>query len=194
MRTYFQLDEPDEFEAAKNMLVRRCAAWAARRGLDANTKVLEAALLSRHLSVDGRLALWRPNDVVRLLLEWIPAKVIADPAELADAPATLRTLLAYLADTGLRDPRGGPPETLEASITLVAHEYPAAPADPARYGMVKYWSMLAREHGVDPGDPTAMDDFRKEITAGRVPYDPELLDRLIEREMWQSPPGSERTF
>ncbi len=194
MRTYFQIDEPDEFEAAKSMLVRRCAAWAAERGLPANPKVLEAAVLSRHLSVDGRIALWRPHDVVRLMLDWIPTRVIADAAELADAPDTLRTLLGYLAATGLRDPRGGPDELIEWTINASMGQFTEAIADPSRYGMVKYWSLIAREHGVDLGDPAAVDGFRGDLAAGRVDYDAELLGRAADRELWRPPPGADRAF
>ncbi|MGI8336061.1 hypothetical protein ACRYCC_39480 [Actinomadura scrupuli] len=101
--------------------------------------VFAAALDSRHLSSDGRLAFWTPADVRRLLLEWIPRRVAADPAELEGVPASLVTWLRFLAAGGLLDPRGASLLENEAAVAEAAEEFRPAVADPSRYGVAKFW-------------------------------------------------------
>lgn len=90
-RTFFELDEADEYEAAADLLTRRCLAWADERGLPAEPTVLAAALESRHRSRDGRLAYWDPEQVRRFLLEWVPHFVVAPRDVLDAAPESLLT-------------------------------------------------------------------------------------------------------
>jgi hypothetical protein len=47
MRTCFEPHEDEEFEAAKDLLVRRCLVCAGERGMAAGPLVLAAALESR---------------------------------------------------------------------------------------------------------------------------------------------------
>ena len=56
MRTCFEPEEAEEFESAKDLLARRCLAWADEHGLRADEAMLAAALDARHRSRDGRLA------------------------------------------------------------------------------------------------------------------------------------------
>jgi hypothetical protein len=105
----YEIEESGGYFAARDLLVRRCEAWAETNGL-ALSPLLAAALLdSRHFSSDGRLGYWTPAQVSRALLEWIPEKVTAPEGDLLDAPETLRSLLRYLDTHGLRDPRAQPP-------------------------------------------------------------------------------------
>ncbi|MGW4956293.1 hypothetical protein ACWEPL_03590 [Nonomuraea sp. NPDC004186] len=60
MRTFFEPDREEEFEAAKDLLIRRCLDWADDCGLASDDLVLTAALDSRHRSRDGRLASGMP--------------------------------------------------------------------------------------------------------------------------------------
>ncbi|RBQ16127.1 hypothetical protein DP939_31375 [Spongiactinospora rosea] len=178
MRTFYEPDEDEEFEAAKDLIVRRCAAWAAERGSRADEAVLAAALDSRHVSVDGRLAYWGRDQVRRFLCEYVPRHIIADQDVLERAPESLLTLLRHLADTGLLDPRGLDPDALPAAISEAAADYPDIVADPRRQSLAKYWTLLALDHGVDLEDQDALDRFQQDIDAGRVPCDHELLDEL----------------
>ncbi|MEV4358606.1 hypothetical protein [Nonomuraea sp. NPDC049625] len=61
MRTFFEPDREEEFEAAKDLLIRRCLDWADDCGLASDDLVLTAALDSRHRSRDGRLASGMPR-------------------------------------------------------------------------------------------------------------------------------------
>src|SRR5689334_18412320 len=91
VRTHFEVEEPEEYESAKELLLRRCKNWAVDHGMRADEGMISAALDSRHLSSDGRLGYWTPVEVRRLLLEWIPQLVVADSDTLNAAPESLLT-------------------------------------------------------------------------------------------------------
>ncbi|AWS46199.1 hypothetical protein [Streptosporangium sp. 'caverna'] len=194
MRTHFEVEEPEEYESAKELLLRRCKNWAADHGMRADEGMLSAALDSRHLSSDGRLGHWTPVEVRRLLLEWIPQLVVADPDTLNAAPESLLTLLRYLAASGLRDPRGASIATLEKAVAEAAADYPAALADPLRQGVGKFWTLAALDNGVDLSDGEALERFQRDVDAGRARYDGELLDRLIEASLTRPPLDQARAY
>ncbi|MEU6412183.1 hypothetical protein [Microbispora sp. NPDC046933] len=183
MRTWFEPHEDEEFEAAKDLLVRRCLVWAGERGMAADPLVLEAALDSRHRSVDGRLAYWDEAQVRRFLLEWIPRYVTAPRHELDAAPTSLLTLLRYIAAKGLRDPRGATLAELEQAVEAAVAFYPAALDDPARMGIAKFWAQTALDSGIDLTDRKALERLPRDVEAGRVPYDTEALDRVVEARL-----------
>ena len=116
MRTYYEIGDTDAYMAARELLLRRCGAWAGVNGLVMSLPLAGALLDSRHFSSDGRLGYWTPAQVRRALLEWIPEKVTAPEGDLMAAPETLRTLLRYLDAQGLRDPRGAAIEENEHVI------------------------------------------------------------------------------
>jgi hypothetical protein len=134
------------------------------------------------MSADGRLALWTPAHVNRFLLVWIPRRVAADPSELTDAPQSLRTLLRFLAESGLRDPRGASVEENEAAIDAAAVEFPAVLEDPGRWGTAKFWALAARDTGVDITAPEELTRFVADVQTGRAGYDEDLLDRVVEAQ------------
>ncbi|SEF55742.1 hypothetical protein SAMN05444920_10165 [Nonomuraea solani] len=191
MRTWFQPEETEEFEAAKDLLVRRCLTWAEEHGRPADGLVLATAVDARHESRDGRLAYWDDEQVRRFLLRYVPHHVVA-PRDLLDAaPDILRTLLDYLDATGLRDPRGT--TTPEAFAQAVA-EYPSALDDPTRQGLAKFWAQKALDHDVDFTDPAAFERFRQDIEAGRIDYDQAVLDQLVEARFHGTGLDEERAF
>ncbi len=154
MRTWFEIEETDVYLTVRETLLRRCAAWAAARGLVMVPSLAEALLDSRHFSTDGRLGYWTAAQVERALLHWIPGKVTASPEDLLGAPETLRSLLRYLEATGLRDPRGATVAENEAAIDAAAAEFSAAIADPGRYGLAKTMALAV---GLD--QPEAIEAF-----------------------------------
>jgi hypothetical protein len=135
VRTYYEIEETDAYLATRELLLRRCVAWAEANGLVMSLPLAGALLDSRHFSSDGRLGYWNPAQVRRALLEWIPEKVAARYEDLLDSPETLRTLLRYLQAHGLRDPRGAAVEENESAIDAVAKEFAEAIGDQERYGM-----------------------------------------------------------
>jgi hypothetical protein len=194
VRTCYEIEETDAYLAARELLLRRCGAWAEANGLAMSPPLAEALLDSRHFSSDGRLGYWTPAQVSRALLEWIPAKVSASEEYLLDAPETLRTLLRYLDAHGLRDPRGAAVEANESAIDSAAKEFAEAIGDQERYGMAKTVMMSARDRGVDIGDPEALAAFLADVQEGRLVLDEDLLGRALERQLGRPAAGQERRF
>jgi hypothetical protein len=194
VRTCYEIEETDAYLAARELLLRRCGAWAEANGLAMSPPLAEALLDSRHFSSDGRLGYWTPAQVSRTLLEWIPAKVSASEEYLLDAPETLRTLLRYLDAHGLRDPRGAAVEANESAIDAAAKEFAEAIGDQERYGMAKTVMMSARDRGVDIGDPEALAAFLADVQEGRLVLDEDLLGRALERQLGWPAAGHERKF
>lgn len=185
MRTWFEIEETDGYFAARELLVRRCEAWAGANG-PALSPLLAAALLdSRHFSSDGRLGYWTPAQVRRALLEWIPEKVTASREDLLEAPGTLRTLLRYLNAHGLRDPRGADAGENESAIDAAEKDFADALGDRGRFGAAKTVAMSALDHGVDIGDPRALAAFLDDVQEGRLTLDENLLERALERQLSQ---------
>ena len=193
MRTLYEIEDTDGYFAARELLLRRCEAWAETDGL-ALSPLLAAALLdSRHFSSDGRLGYWTPAQVRRALLEWIPEKVTAFREDLLEAPVTLRTLLRYLDAHGLRDPRGAAAGENESAIDAAEKEFADALADQERYGTAKTVAMSALDRGVDIGDPQALTAFLDGVQEGRIALDENLLERALERQLTR-PAQEERKF
>jgi hypothetical protein len=194
VRTCYEIEETDAYLAVRELLLRRCEAWAEADGLAMSSPLAEALLDSRHFSSDGRLGYWTPAQVRRALLEWIPAKVSASEEYLLDAPETLRTLLRYLDAHGLRDPRGAAVKANESAIDGAAKEFAEAIGDQERYGMAKTVMMSARDRGVDIGDPEALAAFLSDVQEGRLVLDEDLLERALERQLGRPAAGQERKF
>ena len=194
MRTYYEIEETDAYLAARDLLLRRCGAWAEASGLVMSLPLAGALLDSRHFSPDGRLGYWTPAQVRRGLLEWIPEKVTAPDEDLLDGPETLRTLLRYLDTHGLRDPRGAAIGENESAIDAVAAEFAGAIGDRERYGLAKTVAMSARDRGLDIGDPEALTAFLGDVRDGRLALDEDLLGRVLERQFGRPAPGQERKF
>lgn len=196
MRTWFEPEETEDFEAAKALLVRRCLSWAEAHNRPADGLLLEAAVDARHDSRDGRLTYWDDAQIRRFLLDWIPAQLVAEQAVLDAAPEVLRTYLRYLAETGLLDPRGATFTEATAAIDRAAATYSQALGDPARQGLAKFWVQVALSHGVDMTDPAAFEQFRRDIDAGRIHYDSDALSEIMEARFFgrQADLGRERAF
>jgi len=194
VRTCYEIEETEGYLAARDLIVRRCAAWADANGLAMTPPLAEALLDSRHFSSDGRLGYWTPAQVRRALLEWIPEKVSAPEKYLLGAPGTLRALLRYLSAHGLRDPRGATVEENEDAIDAAANEFAAAIADRERYGTAKTVVMSALDRGVDIGDAHALTAFFDDVRDGRLVLEEDLLARALDRQLGGFAVGQERKF
>ncbi len=185
VRTFFEPEEEQEFQASQELLVRRLEAWASRRGRQVDLWVAEAAWDYRNASTrDGRLALWTPANIAEFLLEWMPAKLTVLPGDpVPDGPGTLDALLCFLDETGLRDPRGGGREQIRAALEQAAGGFADAMADRERWGIAKFWTTTAAENGVDIHDPAAMQRFIERVRRGQVAYDEALVERIARRRM-----------
>ncbi|WP_245642550.1 hypothetical protein [Nonomuraea candida] len=194
VRTWFELEEAEEFEAAKDLLIRRCVTWAEERGHPVDDLLLSAAVDARHESRDGRLAYWDAARIRFFLLRYVPYKVTAPREELDLAPEVLRTYLRYLDVTGLRDPRGATLAEAEEIIDGARTEYAAALDDPTLRGVATFWAHTALDQGVDLTVPGAFERFQRELDAGRVPYDEQVLDQIVQNRFLNGGVTEERAF
>ncbi|SFT36577.1 hypothetical protein SAMN04487904_101510 [Actinopolyspora lacussalsi subsp. righensis] len=183
MRTHYDPTENDEFEVAKNLLVRRCAEWADRQQLTADPFVLAAALDFRHTGIDGRLAFWTTELAGKFLLVWMPRTVSARAEEVSSAPNSLRTLIRYLHHTELIEAGSDHLTDIEAAITDAATEFPQAMSDNGNFGLAKFWAMTAIDSGVDPTDHAAMNRFVERVREDTVEYDSAALQRVTARHI-----------
>jgi hypothetical protein len=166
VRTTYEIEDVDGYLAARELLLRRCGAWAAASGHAVSLPLAGALLDSRHFSSDGRLGYWNQAQVRRALLEWIPEKVTAAEDELLAAPETLRSVLRYLDAHGLRDPRGATTAENEVAIDSAAKEFAAAIADRERYGAAK---TVALSSGTDTVLASFLPGAAQERTMAQLP-------------------------
>lgn len=183
MRTQHEPDETDAFEAAKELLVRRCAGWAHQHELTADPFVLSAALDFRHEGGDGRLAYWSGELARDFLLMWLPRKVSASVEEVSDAPESLRTLVHYLDHAELTEMGSESPADIEVAITSASTEFASAMADERNFGLAKFWIMTAIEAGIDTTDAAAMNRFVEQARSGDIEYDGATLQHIMERHL-----------
>lgn len=181
MRTYFEPEEVEAFDAAKDLLTRRCTAWAGDRGDSVDLFALAAALDFRHHGVDGRLGYWTVGLVEEFLLSHTPRTLSITAEDAAGLPRTLGLLMRYLHAAGLADPTGDRLADLETAITKASAEFSAAMADERNFGLAKFWLMTAMGQGVDPTDARAMDRFLGDVRDGRIDYDEEVLGHIAAR-------------
>lgn len=69
MRTYYDEEDYDGYEAGQDLLVRRFTTWATAQGREIDPFAVVSALQFRHTSVDGRLAYWTAALVGDFLLK-----------------------------------------------------------------------------------------------------------------------------
>ncbi|MEU4403627.1 hypothetical protein AB0F88_03815 [Streptosporangium sp. NPDC023963] len=79
-------------------------------------------------------------------------------------------------------------------MTEAAAEYPAALADPARQGVGKFWTQTALDNGIVLDGERAVARFQRDVDTGRIRFDADMLDRLLETEFTGAGPNDERAF
>src|SRR5438270_3744849 len=132
VRTYYDQDDREGYEAGQDLLVRRFATWAAAQGREVDPHSVVEALEFRHTSVDGRLTCWTAALVRDFLLAYLPRTLSATADDAVLVPETLRMFLRYLHETGLAS--GEPLRDLENAVTKASVEFPAAMADERNFG------------------------------------------------------------
>lgn len=183
VRTYYDEDDYEGYQAGQDLLVRRFSTWAAAQGREIDPYAVISALEFRHTSVDGRLAYWTAALVRDFLLSYVPRTLSATADDAVLVPETLQLFLRYLHETELADPVGDPPADLDAAVAKASAEFPAAMADERNFGVGKYWVMTAIRNGVDPTDSDAMNAFLAEVRAGKHAYDAGLVADLAARHV-----------
>ncbi|MBN9744838.1 hypothetical protein DMP23_27800 [Amycolatopsis sp. A1MSW2902] len=179
MRMYFEPEDADAFEAAKALLVRRCAADDEH----VDPLTVESALNFRHHSIDGRLGYWTTSLVAEFLLSYTPRTLSAAPEDAAGVPDDLRLFLRWLHANELADPTGDPLADLDAAAVNASYGFAAAMADERNFGVAKFWVMNALRQGIDPTDNAAMERFLDEVRAGNVDFDEAVLEEIAARHL-----------
>ncbi|MEV4144616.1 hypothetical protein AB0J40_13170 [Amycolatopsis sp. NPDC049691] len=183
MRTYYDEDDYEGYEAGQDLLVRRFTTWAAGQGREIDPYAVISALEFRHTSIDGRLAYWTAALVRDFLLAYVPHTLSATADDAVRVPGTLLLFLRYLHETELADAMGEPLADLEEAVAKASSEFPAAMGDERNFGVGKYWVMTAIRNGIDPADSDAMNAFLAEVRQGKYPYDADLLADLAARHL-----------
>ncbi|WP_243790526.1 hypothetical protein [Saccharopolyspora gloriosae] len=172
MRTVFLHGDVDRFAATAAELSERFGARAEVPGL-------VDTLLRDKCARDGLLARWTTTDVTRLLTEVVPRHLVLP--RWSAVPELLHDWVDFLAAERLLMSGSAPVPALHAAIDRAAPEYLAAMADPAEWGPEKFWSLAAREHGVDLGSDGAFARFVESVDDGVVDLDRDLLRAIEER-------------
>ncbi len=188
MRMSFEPDEDEAYRAGAALLLDRLRRWSADQGASVDPFAVECLLDYRHGATrDGRLGLWEPRHVEEVLLEWMPRTVTLVPGRESDAPGSLRILLRYLDAVELADPRSAPLAETLAAVDAAALRHAEAMADSSRWGLAKFWTMAAVEHGVDVQDPAAVQEFVERARTGEVDYDRAALEVVVGNHFTSSP-------
>ncbi len=122
------------------------------------------------LSVGSALETVTADAVEEVLLKWFPLKVGAERETFMAAPRIIAAFLRWLQETGVVEDA----EVLAEKVTDCGPELLRRSQDPGYWGMAKTITMLASEHGIDPGDAAAVKAFWNSRAAGPAPFGPEL--------------------
>ncbi|GAB3659149.1 hypothetical protein GCM10027589_20130 [Actinocorallia lasiicapitis] len=177
MRMWLEVAEKDEFAEVAGLLERGCARWAQERGEPVAREFVRRALEFRHLSTDGRLGWWTPEEVRRLLVEWFPSNVASAAFDGGKILGAVRGLIGFLGDGGLLDPRGATAGESLAEIAVIGARYTELINAPREPGPAEIVMTAAFERGIDPADHRAVARLLKEIRDGRTEIDPSVLTR-----------------
>lgn len=158
------VDQEDEnaFREARGALLDRFAEWASREigigddGVGELTGDVGVALDWKWSYADGRLATWRPDDLVEFLLEWCPRKLSVTQSECVSIPSALGAFLTFLDEGGLMGVGSPPSAELVALLATLTDEFVAAMGDRSRFGMAKSLFAAALDEGVDASDPAEL--------------------------------------
>ncbi|HEY3687989.1 MAG TPA: hypothetical protein VGL93_33440 [Streptosporangiaceae bacterium] len=187
MRLVFSPYDTDRLDAAQHALLDGFAAWAHRSGRTVE-RVSAEAMLDYKGAADGLLGRWTTDTLTHLCTERLPGKITLAEADWPLVPRTLHAWIDYLDDTGLLDRRSDPPRRLHTAVDRSADEFHAAMADPARYGVTKFWMTTMLAHGVDLDDEAQRDAFFDDLHAGRLNVDMSMVERIAERQVAEATP------
>ncbi|MCA1283183.1 hypothetical protein, partial [Saccharopolyspora sp. 7B] len=172
MRTVFLHGEVDGFAAS-------AAALSERFGARPDAPDLLGVLLRDKCARDGLLARWTAPDLVRVLTEVAPRHLVLP--RWAAVPALLHDWIDFLAGERLLMSGSDPVPALHAAIDEAVPAFLAAMAEPAEWGPEKFWSLAAREHGVDLGAEGEFARFVAAVDDGEIELDRAVLRAVEER-------------
>lgn len=139
-RLRFDIDDSDEFEAARDRLVDEYAAWLrANRGPSDHELADDIGVFLdwRWSYSSGELDRYAPGELHEFFVEWCPRKLSAPPEIIVDLSRSVSGFMEFMAATDRLD--GGPGAAARLIVTTeeLVPEAMAAMADPANFGMAK---------------------------------------------------------
>jgi hypothetical protein len=151
----FGPDDEGAFEAAARELSAAFSATPA--GADLGW-VAEQVLEFKWGYLDGDLGRWSPDDVVQILLELYPRKVVLQPGDERQVVRGFAALLRFLGDTGVLDDAAAA-NGLARGVEDLAGVFVDAMADESRWGMGKRLIGAMTDDGIDITDQGATGEW-----------------------------------
>ncbi len=151
----FGLDDEEAFEAAARRL--RDAFAATTEGADLGW-VAEQVLEFKWSYLDGDLGRWSPDDVVEILLELYPRKVVLEGGDERQVIRGFAALLRYLGETDVLDDAASA-NGLARGVEDLAGVFVDAMADETRWGTGKRLVGAMANDGVDVTDQAATGEW-----------------------------------
>ncbi|MFD2348658.1 hypothetical protein ACFSTC_03485 [Nonomuraea ferruginea] len=195
MRTWFEPEEAEEFEATKDLLIRRCVTWAKEHGHPADDLLLSAAVDARHESRDGSAGVLGPyaHQVLPAAVRAVQGDGFAGGARPRPGGAAHVSALSRRhgpSRPARRHARGGGGDHRRGAGGVRVR---ARRSHAARVGDV------LGAHGSRPGIRShrpggAFERFKRELDAGRVPYDQQVLDKIMQNRLVYGGIDEERAF
>lgn len=152
--------EDDEgYEASRELLRQEFTAWAEARGSPLGPDAIEYLVHYKWGYLDRHLTRWSRADLDEVLLQLVPAKVVADEDSVEEIVPEACAFVSFLAETGLLDAESEDPQVLAEHLGKIGPRFRAAMADRSRYSFGKRFWTAAAEAGVQPDDEEAVEAF-----------------------------------
>jgi hypothetical protein len=152
-------DDEEGYEASRELLRREFTAWAAAKGSPLGPDAIEYLVHYKWGYLDRHLTRWSRADLDEVLLQLVPAKVVADEEGIEEIVPEACAFVSFLAETGLLDADSEEPRVLLEHLGKIGPRFRQAMADRSRYSFGKRFWTAAAEAGVQPDDEEAVEAF-----------------------------------
>lgn len=191
MRTVFLHGEVELFDEAVETMTEQFTKWCAERGAADEGNWLVGFLLREKWTRDGLLALWTADDLRSFLTESAPRDLILDGGW-SSVPGFLHRWLDFLQANELLMTGSDPLPQLHSAVDEATGTYLAAMAESSEWSSAKSWSVTLREHGIDPDDGAALEEFVEAVGEGEILVDDAVVDALDDTDTGDS--GGDAAF
>lgn len=152
-------DDEEGYEASREFLRQEFTSWAEAKGSPLGPDAIEYLVHYKWGYLDRHLTRWRRADLDEVLLQLVPAKVVADEDGIDEMLPEACAFVSFLAETGLLDPESEAPQLLLEHLAKIGPRFRQAMADRSRYSFGKRFWTAAAEAGVQPDDEEAVEAF-----------------------------------
>lgn len=168
-------DDDEGYEASRQHLRSEFAAWAATEGSLLGPDAIEYLVHYKWGYLDGHLTRWSRADLDEVLLQLVPAKVVADEEGAREIVPEACAFVSFLAETGLLDAESEGPRVLLEHLGKIGPRFAEAMADRSRYSFGKRFWLEAAEAGVQPDDEEAVEALIAQFNSRALPAREALL-------------------